>query len=197
MPDYSKYQFLKVEVADHIATLTLNRPDHLNAINTDMHEELERIWLDLAQDEAARAIVLTGAGKTFSAGGDLKRMAAWAGTRNNVRHGLHSPGRTRRLWQNLLEVPQPIVAAINGDALGLGATLALFSDITVMSDTARIGDTHVRVGLVAGDGGAVIWPMLVGMGRAKDFLLRGASSAAPRPLRSTSCPRVSTGGRRR
>src|SRR5690606_37513177 len=78
----------------------------------------------------------------------------------------------RLLW-NILSVPQPIVSAVNGDAMGLGATIALFADTVVMSETARIGDTHVRVGLVAGDGGTVIWPLLLGASRAKDFLMRG------------------------
>ena len=84
-----------------------------------------------------------------------------------------APASTRRLFQNILDVDQPIVAAINGDAVGLGATLALFSDVTVIADSAKFGDSHVKVGLVAGDGGAVVWPLLVGPSRAKEFLMRG------------------------
>jgi len=86
---------------------------------------------------------------------------------------LHQPAHTRRLWHNLLDVQVPVIAAINGDAIGLGCTLALFCDITVIAESARIGDTHVKVGLVAGDGGAVIIPMLVGIAKAKDMMMRG------------------------
>ena len=77
------------------------------------------------------------------------------------------------MFQNILEVSQPIICAVNGDAVGLGATLALFSDVSVISETAKFGDTHVKVGLVAGDGGAVVWPLLIGPNRAKEFLMRG------------------------
>jgi enoyl-CoA hydratase len=170
---YSKYEHLLVVVEDGIATVTLNRPEHRNAANPALHAELENIWLDIADDEAVRVVVLTGAGKAFSAGGDVKGMAARAGTPEGLAHSLRAPGHTRRIWQNLMEVTQPIVAAINGDAAGFGATLALFCDITVMSETARIGDSHVKVGLVAGDGGAVIFPLLIGLSRAKDMLMRG------------------------
>lgn len=138
-----------------------------------MHPELERIWVDINDDPCIKAVVLTGEGRAFSAGGDLKGMAQRVGTHKNFLHSLNQPAGTRRLWNNLTDVQVPIVAAINGDAIGLGCTLALFCDITVMADTARIGDTHVRVGLVAGDGGAVIIPLLVGVGKAKDMMLRG------------------------
>ena len=84
-----------------------------------------------------------------------------------------TPSGGRRLVQNMLDVEQPIIGAINGDAVGLGATIALLCDVVVMSEKARIGDTHVRVGIVAGDGGAVIWPLLIGPARAKEFLMRG------------------------
>src|SRR3546814_1764584 len=88
----------------------------------------------------------------------------------------------------MLLVPQPIIAAVNGDAIGLGLTLALFADMSVVADDARLGDTHIKVGLVAGDGGAVIWPLLVGPQRAKEFLMRGkllkGAEAASLGLRS-------------
>jgi enoyl-CoA hydratase len=172
--NYEKYQFLAVDVAaDGVCTVTLNRPDTLNAAGGPMHPELENIWLDLNADERVKAVVLTGAGRAFSAGGDLKGMAAEVGTPAYVKRALKAPTKTRRLWQNLLELEVPLVAAINGDAMGLGCNLALFCDITVMSETARIGDTHVRVGLVAGDGGAVMIPLLVGYAKARDLMMRG------------------------
>ncbi len=173
MTDYSHYECIKVEKADKLATVTLNRPDSLNAVNPQLHHELERIWIDLSEDSDVNAILLTGAGKAFCAGGDVKGMAARSGGEEKQRRFNLSPAGGRRLIQNLLEVEQPIIGAINGDAVGLGATIALFCDVIVASEKARFGDPHVRVGIVAGDGGAVIWPLLIGPARAKEFLMRG------------------------
>lgn len=172
-PDYSRYRYLAVQREQGIATLTLNQPDNRNAIHAEMHAELEHVWLDLAHDAAVNVIVLTGAGKIFSAGGDIKRMAARFGTEEGWDYSLHIPAATHRLFEGMLDVQQPIICAVNGDAVGLGATLALFADVTVISETAKFGDSHVKVGLVAGDGGAVIWPVLVGPAKAKEFLMRG------------------------
>jgi enoyl-CoA hydratase len=163
---------LLVEIADGVATVTMNRPEARNAMVPEMRAELERFWSDVAQDRGVHAILLTGAGDSFSAGGDVKAMAARAGTEEGRRHALEGFGRAKRMCQAVLDVPQPIVAAVNGDAMGLGATLALLADVSVMSETARLGDSHVKVGLVAGDGGTVIWPLLVGPNRAKEFLMR-------------------------
>lgn len=173
MSDYRDYQCLKVEKSNSVATVTLDRPEARNAINPVLKRELERIWLELAEDEEVNAILLTGSGKCFCAGGDVKAMAARASSGESARTALTTPARTRRLIQNMLEVEQPIIGAINGDAVGAGATLALFCDIIVIANDARIGDPHVRVGLSAGGGGAVIWPLLIGPARAKEFLMRG------------------------
>jgi enoyl-CoA hydratase len=174
MPDYSRYEFIKVEKQDKLATVTLNRPDSLNAVNPGLHSELEHIWLDLADDREVNAIVLTGAGRAFCAGGDVKGMSSRSSDGGESRrHNLVTPAGGRRMIQNMLEVEQPIIGAINGDAVGLGATIALLCDVIVASEKARFGDTHVRVGIVAGDGGAVIWPLLIGPARAKEFLMRG------------------------
>lgn len=172
-PDYSRYRYLSIQKDNGIATLTLNQPDNRNAIHAEMHAELEHVWLDLAGDRSVNVILFTGAGKTFSAGGDIKRMASRFGTDEGWEFSLVTPANTRRLFQNILEVEQPIICAVNGDAVGLGATLALFSDVAIIAETARFGDSHVKVGLVAGDGGAVVWPLLVGPARAKEFLMRG------------------------
>jgi enoyl-CoA hydratase len=176
--NYGDYEFLKVETVDRVATLTLNRPNSLNAITSRMHHELEQIWLDLRADRDVNVILLTGAGRAFCAGGDIKGMAAGelvgggpGGDRFN--RGPITASNGRRIVENMLDVEQPIIGAINGDAIGLGATLALLCDITVVSEKARFADTHVKVGVVAGDGGAVIWPLLIGPHRAKEFLMRG------------------------
>jgi enoyl-CoA hydratase len=174
--DYSAYEFLKIEIAERVAAVTINRPEARNAVVAALHHEFEQIWLDLAEDRDVNAILLTGAGDAFSIGGDIT---------SRVRS---SPGKTkgrgsrrifmadgRRVIENLLDVEQPIVAAINGDALGFAANVALLCDITVVSETAKLADTHVHLGAVAGDGGAVIWPLLIGPNRAKEFLMLGDS----------------------
>lgn len=172
--DYSKYEFLTVATdADGVCVLTMNDPDKLNAVGPHNHWELEHIWIDLARDEAIKTIVFTGAGRAFSAGGDIKKMAERAQTEFGLKYALRVPQNTLRIFEHLLLCPQPIIAAVNGDAIGLGMTLALFSDMSIVADDARLGDTHVKVGLVAGDGGAVMWPLLVGPQRAKEFLMRG------------------------
>jgi enoyl-CoA hydratase len=173
MADYSSYEFIKVEKADRVATVTLNRPDALNAVTTALHHELELIWLDLAADQDVNSIILTRAGPAFCAGGDVKGMASGSLTGVSKGRGPITAANGRRLVQNILDVEQPIIGAINGDAVGLGATIALLCDITVVSEKARFADTHVKVGIVAGDGGAVIWPLLIGPHRAKEFLRRG------------------------
>src|SRR6266478_2486738 len=172
MIDYSAYEFLQIEVAERVATVTLNRPAHLNAVNAALHHEFEQIWLDLAEDRDVNAILLTGAGAAFSIGGDITSRVR--GTKPKGRGGRRifmSDGR--RVIENLLDVEQPIVAAINGDALGFAANVALLCDVTVASETAKLADTHVALGAVAGDGGAVIWPLLIGPNRAKEFLMLG------------------------
>lgn len=160
------YKYLIVEQrATGVAIVTMNRPEILNAINWEMHEELEDVFVKLDHESSVNAIVLTGAGRGFCSGGDQKSLDK--GT-------LPSPTRSgRHLIRNMLEVEVPIVAAVNGVAVGLGATLALFCDVIYASSTARFADTHVNAGVVAGDGGAVIWPLLMGPVRAKHYLMTG------------------------
>ena len=169
--DYSRYQTLLIEKDDEgVAVVTLNRPDKRNAVSNQMHKELEDMFADLTNDDEVRAVVLTGAGSAFCAGGDVEGMDSGEFRPAGPRVPFHM---VRHLIANLLEVEQPIVAAVNGDGAGLGATIPLFCDIIVMAEDARLADTHVRMGLVAGDGGVVIWPWLVGMARAKEYLLTG------------------------
>jgi enoyl-CoA hydratase len=171
---YDKYSFIKVETATNgVATVTMNDPDNLNSIGPEQHREMEDIWLDIARDESIKVLVLTGAGRAFSAGGDVKRMAQRAGTDFGLEYALRVPQNTLRLFEHMLLTPQPIIAAVNGDAIGLGLTVALFADMSLVAEDARLGDTHIKVGLVAGDGGAVVWPLVVGPQRAKEFLMRG------------------------
>jgi enoyl-CoA hydratase len=171
--DYGRYQSLKIEKQEGVAIVTLNRPETRNQIDRAFHHELQDIWRDLAEDSDLRAILLTGAGKYFSVGGNVKGMQDRPGGDVFAEGEMIEPRSARKIVQNILDCEIPIVCAINGDCIGLAATVALFCDITVCAEDARIADPHVRVGLVAGDGGAVIWPMLVGPNRAKEFLMRG------------------------
>jgi len=171
--EYAKFERLIVERNAGIATVTMNRPDALNAVDQTLHHDLEHVWPVLAEDDEVNVIVLTGAGRAFSAGGDIKGMLSRFGTPEGAQRAVRTTRSAKNLVASMLNVHKPIVAAVNGDALGLGTTLALMCDITVVSESAKMGDTHVRVGLVAGDGGTVIWPLLIGVNKAKDFLMRG------------------------
>jgi len=169
--DYSRYQLIKVERDDRVAIFTLNRPESLNAVNPQLHTELEDIFADVARDDDVNVVVLTGAGRAFCSGGDVKGMdARQSGDPVRARMPLRY---AKRLIYNMIEVEQPIIAAVNGHAIGLGATLALFCDVIIASENAKFGDPHVKVGLVAGDGGSVIWPLLCGLARAKEYLMTG------------------------
>ncbi|MBI2865083.1 MAG: enoyl-CoA hydratase/isomerase family protein [Chloroflexi bacterium] len=176
MADYSRFESLLVEREDTVLVVTFNRPQARNAItiNNGMHKEIEDLFSEVATDRGVNAVVITGAGKAFCAGGDVKGMANRAGDESSrLLKAPSTTGSARRLIVNMLEVEQPIIAAVNGDAIGLGATIALFCDVVIAAENARIADTHVKVGLVAGDGGAVIWPLLVGVNRAKEYLMTG------------------------
>jgi enoyl-CoA hydratase len=168
--DHTGYHRLLIERRDAVLRVTLNNPDKLNAIDFDTENELLRLFQDLRRDRDTAVVVLTGAGRAFSAGGDLQHTLSLLDDPPMIKQEFDL---ARRFVNTLLDVEQPVIARIQGDAVGLGATLALLCDLTVMADSARIGDPHVRVGLVAGDGGAVAWPLLVGYARAKRYLLGG------------------------
>ncbi len=167
MVDYSKYKCLKIERHEKVLGIKLNRPESLNAINSVLHGELSEIFADISRDKETFAVLLTGEGKAFSAGGDIKGMD------DTTRDWRQTSWEAKRIIESLLDVEQPIVAALNGAAVGLGATIGLFCDVIFASDKARIGDPHVKVGITAGDGGAVIWPLLCGAARAKEMLMTG------------------------
>jgi len=157
---------------DHILRVEFNRPERLNALNVTMHTELRDLYKLIEADEDVDVVVLTGRGKAFCVGADFDTMEENLGVGYPDGHpGLMNDSAA--MARNILSVRQPIVAAINGDCIGLGATLALFCDVTYMAEGARIGDPHVRAGIVAGDGGPVLWPLLVGANRAKEYLMTG------------------------
>ena len=173
MADYT-YSTLLVDKRDRVLTITLNRPERLNAVDEVMHKELEQVFGAVGMDPEVNAVVLTGSGRGFCSGGDVRTMDERGGAIVLQHQAMGAVSQSaRKLIHNMLWVEQPMICALNGVAAGLGATLALFCDIIYASDQARIGDTHVRAGLVAGDGGAVIWPLLVGVAKAKELLMTG------------------------
>lgn len=168
--DYLGYENIRIDRDGTVLTATLNRPDQRNAINPALDSELTRLFWEVDRDPDANVLVLTGAGKSFSAGGDIPDMLA---SINDIQMFENGYKNGKRILQSILDCEKPIIARVNGDAIGLGATLALFCDIVIADSKARIADPHVKVGLVAGDGGAVIWPQLVGYARTKQYLLSG------------------------
>lgn len=165
-----KFQAIDLRRDGRVLHATLNRPETLNAIDIPMHDELHVLVEAAANDEETRVLVLTGAGKAFCAGGNA---AAVQETIDNPKLFLEGAEKGKKLVYAILDCPKPIIAKVNGAAMGLGATIALFCDITIAADHAKIADPHVRFGLPAGDGGAVIWPALIGFNKAKRYLLTG------------------------
>jgi enoyl-CoA hydratase len=183
-------QTVVVEQDGAILRVTLNRPDKLNAVNHAMHDALADVWRSAHGREDLRAIVLTGAGRAFSAGGDLDEFT---GVMQGAARRREMVASARAIVVEMLRCPLPIVAAVNGPAVGLGCSLALLSDVVVMADEAFLADTHVQHGLVPGDGG-FIWPLLTGMMRAKLPLMVGdrigAAEAYRLGLATRTCPRA-------
>jgi enoyl-CoA hydratase len=166
----SNYETMKIERRDHgIAVVTLNRPERLNAVNARMHAELARFSRDFADDRELRVLVLTGMGRAFSAGGDF-------GPGDAIGSKATGPDlftEARQIVDHILECEKPIVSAVNGYAMGLGANVALLCDVVVAGPSSVFADTHVKMGIGAGDGGQLIWPFLIGVNKAKYFLMSG------------------------
>jgi enoyl-CoA hydratase len=161
---------LLVERDGPVVTVTMNRPDALNAFDWDLHHAFSSFWLNVETDLSIRAVVVTGAGRAFSAGGDTDDFELFRVDQMQRARIMRS---SRRLVEEMLNVRPPVIAAVNGHAVGLGCTLLTLCDIVFMADNARIQDPHVPVALVAGDGSAVTWPHLMGMLKAKQYLLTG------------------------
>jgi len=159
-----------VEKDGPVRILTLNRPDAMNAFDEDLHQGFPAALRALSDDRDARAVVLTGAGRAFSAGGNIDDFEVFSrdfeARRRSLRLG-------RQLFEELLNVHLPVIAAVNGPAVGLGCTIVTACDYVLMAEKAYLADPHVQVALVAGDGGAVTWPLHIGLLRAKPYLLTG------------------------
>ncbi|HEX2828223.1 MAG TPA: enoyl-CoA hydratase/isomerase family protein [Burkholderiales bacterium] len=163
------YEQIEVERRGRLLVLTLNNPP-MNTMSRTLHREMASVFYEVQGDPGCDVAIVTGSGHTFSAGGDIPLMQSRIDDPE-----LMTPknAEMKRIISSLLELEKPLICRMNGDAVGFGATLALFCDITVAVDTARIGDPHVKMGYVTGDGSALIWPQLVGYARAKEYLLTG------------------------
>jgi enoyl-CoA hydratase len=161
---------IRVDADGPVRVVTLDRPDALNAASAAMHTELSTVWRRLAADADARAVVLTGAGRAFSAGGDfevMQRLQVDGAFRENMME------EVRTILLDMIRFPLPLVAAVNGPAVGLGCSLALSCDIVLIAESTYLAEPHVSVGLVAGDGGAALWPLFTSLLRAKEFIFTG------------------------
>ncbi|MBX6387741.1 MAG: enoyl-CoA hydratase/isomerase family protein [Frankia sp.] len=167
---------LLLEERGPVRIVTLNRPEALNATNERLHAALVAVWRHIADDRSARAVVITGAGRAFSAGGDFEHFAELWENRPLRRKEIEG---ARRLLTEMVDFPLPVVAAVNGPAVGLGCNIAVCSDIVLIAQSAYICDPHISVGLTAADGGAPTWPLLMGMLRAKEHLLTSERIPAP------------------
>ena len=178
-----------IEADGPIRVITLNRPDDLNATNHVLHAGLAALWPQLDADDGARAAVLTGAGRAFSAGGDFRYIDELSKDKAlrqlTLMHG-------RQIVTGMVGCRVPVVAAVNGPAVGLGCSLVALSDIVFMAESAHLADPHVVLGLVAADGGPVVWPLLTSLQLAKEYALTGdripARRAAEIGLVNHVCP---------
>ena len=161
---------IQVHADGAVRIVTLNRPEQLNATNAALHRGLSLVWRQLAEDAEARAVILTGAGTAFSAGGDFHFLTQLA-VEQPAREQTIAEARTILL--DMIRFPLPLIAAVNGPAVGLGCSLALSCDLVLLSDQAHLADPHLAIGLVPGDGGVALWPLFTSMLRVKEFLFTG------------------------
>lgn len=166
---YAPYTRLKIDYpSERILRLTFDRPETYNSVDAETHTQLTRIWRDISDDPDVNAVVVTGAGKAFSAGGDFElirgllddptaRMATWK--------------EAKDLVYNIINCSKPIISAINGVAVGAGLVVGILADVSICGRSARIVDGHTRLGVAAGDVACIIWPLLCGLAKAKYYLL--------------------------
>jgi enoyl-CoA hydratase len=161
---------IQVSAEGPLRLITLNRPDELNASTTDMLAAFPRLFSGLAADPEARVAILTGAGRAFSAGGDFLHFVKTLEDADFARAVLENARRTIHAF---IDLPIPIIAAVNGPAVGWGATLATLCDIVLMSEKSFLAEPHINIGLVLGDGISVSWPLYMSLLRAKELIFTG------------------------
>jgi enoyl-CoA hydratase/carnithine racemase len=168
---------VRVETDGPLRIIKLCRPDQLNAVNDELHSGLTRVFPMLTADEGARAAVITGEGRAFSAGGDFDLLSRMVKDRD-LRRDVIAEGR--ELVLNMIRCRVPVVAAVNGPAVGLGCSVVALSDVVYMAQSAYLSDPHVMVGLVAADGGPLTWPLHTSLLLAKEFAFTGDRIGAAR-----------------
>lgn len=172
--DYSRYTALKLSLDKGIMTLTLSNPGKKNAVTKRAQEELSTIWEDLWADPEVKAIIFTGEGSDFCSGADVSELAtAAASDAKPVSYLNRSSRYARKHVLGPIDCEKPVIAKVRGVAYGMGANMALACDMVFAADDARFCDSHVKIGLVAGDGGVLLWPMAIGLHRAKQYLMTG------------------------
>ncbi len=167
--DYEDYSSLRFERREHgVLLITIDRPEKLNATDERLHSELSGVWREVSRDPDVEAVVVTGAGRAFSAGGDLEMVERMSG---DYRRVAAMAGEAAELVLSMIDCEVPIISAINGTAVGAGLAVALMADISVIGESVRLTDGHIRLGVGAGDHAVLLWPLLCGMAKAKYYLL--------------------------
>lgn len=167
--EYADYQFLKFDRKPNgVLLITINRPDKMNAATTRMHSEFAEIWKTVKVDAEARVVVVTGAGRAFSAGGDLNEEIEKLGDSEKI---ISMGEDARAIVWNMIELDKPVISAINGPAAGAGLAVALSADISIIAEEAKITDAHTKIGVASGDHAIMLWPLYCGMPKAKLYLL--------------------------
>jgi len=188
---YDLPDVIRVEADGPVRIVRLARPDNLNAINEELHLGLTRLFPQLSADTEARAAVVTGMGRAFSAGGDFDLLDRMANDRA-LRHDVIAEGR--ELVLNMIRCRVPVVAAVNGPAVGLGCSVIALSDVVYMAESAYLSDPHVTVGIVAADGGPIIWPLQTSLLLAKEYAFTGDRISAQRAAEIGLANHVSADG---
>jgi enoyl-CoA hydratase len=166
---YEEFRRLRFDRRDHgVLLVTIDRPDKLNATDDVLHSELAHVWRDVSRDASCSVAVVTGAGRAFSAGGDLEMVGRMSGDYKRV---AAMATEAAELVESMIDCEVPIVSAINGTAVGAGLAVALMADISVIGEDVRLTDGHLRLGVGAGDHAVLLWPLLCGMAKAKYYLL--------------------------
>jgi len=173
--EFNSYRTMRFARRGRILHADFNRPDVLNAVDHSTHQDLARLFSDITADRDTDVVILSGTGRAFSAGGDLDYIQGMIDAPDQF---LDDMPDVKRIIFSMLDCPKPLIAKLNGHAIGLGATIALFCDVVFAAPEVKIADPHVRLGFTAGDGGAVIWPHLIGHARAKEFLMTGRAITA-------------------
>lgn len=176
---YDMPEEIQVEADGPLRIITLNRPEELNAVNDDLHVGLARIWNRISLDPTARVAVITGAGKAFSAGGDFNYIKELS---EDVDLRTKTIIDGREIVMGMVRCRIPVIAAVNGPAVGLGCSVVALSDVVYMGEKAFLADPHVQVGLVAADGGPLVWPMQMSILQAKEYALTGARIPAAKAV---------------